>query len=71
MNKMKMLEISMGSEMKPEEEVKVSIIKRVIQVSGDLYEYNPLEDTNILRVDKVFLCVDQTGQYTYMLNVVD
>ena len=38
---------------------------------GDLYEYNPLEDSNILRVKEVFLCVDQTGQFSYMLNVVD
>jgi|LauGreDrversion4_2_1035121.scaffolds.fasta_scaffold222801_3 hypothetical protein len=68
---MKTLEVSMGSEIKPIQEVKVQIVKRVVQVHGDLFEYNPLEDENILRVKNVFLCVDQTGQFTYMLNVLD
>lgn len=57
-NQMRMLEISMGSEIKPVEELKVSILKRVVQVHGDLYEYNPLEDQNMIRVKDVFLCVD-------------
>ena len=57
-NQMRMLEISMGSEIKPVEELKVSILKRVVQVHGDLYEYNPLEDQNMIRVKEVFLCVD-------------
>ena len=55
---MRMLEISMGSEIKPVQELKVSILKRVVQVHGDLYEYNPLEDQNMIRVKEVFLCVD-------------
>ena len=58
MNQMRMLEISMGSEIKPVQELKVSILKRVVQVHGDLYEYNPLEDQNMIRVKEVFLCVD-------------
>ena len=58
MNQMRMLEISMGSEIKPVEELKVSIQKRVVQVHGDLFEYNPLEDQNMIRVKDVFLCVD-------------
>jgi serine/threonine-protein kinase RIO1 len=57
-NQMKILEVSMGSEIKMVDEIKVSIIKRVAQVHGDLYEYNPLEDQNILRVKDVFLCLD-------------
>ena len=57
-NQMRMLEISMGSEIKPVEELKVSILKRIVQVHGDLYEYNPLEDQNMIRVKDVFLCVD-------------
>jgi hypothetical protein len=55
---MRMLEISMGPEIKPIEELKVKILKRVVQVHGDLYEYNPLEDQNMIRVKDVFLCVD-------------
>jgi hypothetical protein len=58
MNQMRMLEISMGSEIKPVEELKVSIQKRVVQVHGNLFEYNPLEDQNMIRVKDVFLCVD-------------
>jgi hypothetical protein len=58
MNQMRMLEISMGSEIKPADELKVSILKRVVQVHGDLFEYNPLEDQNMIRVKDVFLCVD-------------
>jgi hypothetical protein len=48
----------MGSEIKPLEEVAIKIVKRVLQVSGSLYEYNPLEENNILRVKDVFLCFD-------------
>ena len=62
MNQMRMLEISMGSEIKPVQELKVSILKRVVQVHGDLYEYNPLEDQNMIRVKEVFLCVDCTAK---------
>jgi hypothetical protein len=58
MNQMRMLEISMGSEIKPVGELKVSVLKRVVQVHGDLFEYNPLEDQNMIRVKDVFLCVD-------------
>jgi hypothetical protein len=57
-NQMKQLEISMAGEMKPFDQVQVKVQKRIIQVRGDLYEYNPLEDTNILRVKDVFLCLD-------------
>jgi hypothetical protein len=61
----------MGSEMKPVSEVQVKVLKRIVQVHGKLDEYNPLEDKNIPRVSDVFLCLDQTGPFTYMLNVVD
>jgi hypothetical protein len=57
-NQMRILEISMGSEIKLVQELNVSILKRVVQVQGDLFEYNPLEDQNILRVKEVFLCLD-------------
>jgi hypothetical protein len=57
-NQMRVLEISMGSEIKLVQELKVSILKRVVQVQGDLFEYNPLEDQNITRVKEVFLCLD-------------
>jgi len=49
-NKMSTLQISMGSEIKPMDEVKVQVLKRVVQVHGKLEEYNPLEDKNIPRV---------------------
>jgi hypothetical protein len=68
---MKKLNISMGGEIKPVEDVAIAIRKRLLQVSGDLYEYNPLEDNDILRVSDVFLCLDQTGDYAFMINVVD
>lgn len=68
---MKQLNVSMGGEIKKVEEISVQVLKRVVQVHGDLYEYNPLDDANILRVKDIFLCVDQIGQYSYMLNVVD
>jgi hypothetical protein len=71
MNKMSTLQISMGSEIKPMTDIKVQVLKRIVQVHGKLEEYNPLEDKNIPRVQDVFLCVDQTGPFTYMLNVVD
>ena len=61
----------MGGEIKPVDQIQVQILKRVVQVHGDLYEYNPLEDQHIPRVKDVFLCLDQTGQFTYMLNIVD
>jgi hypothetical protein len=48
----------MGSEMKRVDEVAYKILKRVLQVSGSLYEYNPLEENNILRVPDVFMCLD-------------
>lgn len=38
---------------------------------GDLLEYNPLEDCNILRVTEVFLCVDQIAPFRFMFNIVD
>ena len=71
MNKMSTLQISMGSEIKPVGEIKIEVLKRIVQVHGKLEEYNPLEDKNIPRVADVFLCLDQIGPFKYMLNVVD
>lgn len=68
---MKQLEISMAGEIKPEAEVRVRVLKRLLQAQGDLLEYNPLSDDYLSRVSNVFLCVDQTGPFTYMLNIVD
>lgn len=42
-----------------------------MQVKGDLLEYNPLEDIDIPRVPNCFLCLDHTGAFDYLLNVVD
>lgn len=65
------LSVSMCSEIKPVNELQVSIKKRLIQVQGDLLEYNPLEDCDIPRVKNCFLCLDQTDDYKFMLNIVD
>lgn len=61
----------MKEEIKKQDEVKVAVIERLLQVKGDLYEYNPLEDANQLRVEDVFLCLDKTGQYCFILNIID
>ena len=66
--KMRSLDI-MKDEMR--EQVAIPIQARLIQVQGDLYEYNPLEDKNVERVKDVWLCVDQKDKWGYMLNVVD
>lgn len=71
LKQMQQLQISMGSEIKPVEEIQIKILSRVLQVSGSLFEYNPLEENNILRVKDVFLCLDQTDTFSYMLNIVD
>ena len=65
------MQLSMSSEIKPVEEIQVRILNRMVQVEGDLYEYSPLTDSNILRVKNVFLCIDQIGNFQYMINVVD
>lgn len=70
-NQMRALEISMGQEIKPVDQIKIEILRRVVQVQGELYEYSPLEDQYIPRVKNVFLSVDQTGQFAFMLNVLD
>lgn len=67
---MKSIDI-MKEEIKQQDEFKVQVIQRLLQVKGDLYEYNPLEDANQLRVGDVFLCLDQVAQYSYLMNIVD
>lgn len=61
----------MKNEIKKMEEVKLQVLQRMIQVQGDLYEYSPFLDDNILRAKEVFLCIDQTGQYEYQINITD
>jgi hypothetical protein len=70
---MNQLEVSMGAEIKPASEIQHAIERRLIQVQGDLLEYNPLQDDNILRAKDVFLCVDKLAgrPQGYMLNIVD
>jgi hypothetical protein len=67
------LTISMSSEIKPLDQLEVSVKQRQIQVLGSLLEYNPLEDCDIPRVNNCFLCLDQIAgkSFAYMLNVVD
>jgi hypothetical protein len=60
LKQMNELSVSMSSEIKPVNELQVSIMQRLIQVQGDLFEYNPLEDCDILRAKGCFLCLDQT-----------
>lgn len=61
----------MKDEIKEMEDVRVKIIQRLIQVEGDLYEYSPFLDDDILRAKQVFLSIDQTDDYDYILNVID
>lgn len=53
----------MKDEMKDMNEVKVSIVERMLQVEGDLYEYSPFIGENMLRVKDCFLCIDKTNEY--------
>lgn len=71
MEQLSKLSVSMGDEMRAQDEVKVSVVARLLMVMGDLLEYNPLEDNYIVRAKEVFVSIDKTGDYKYMLNVVD
>jgi hypothetical protein len=73
LEQMKKLELSMGGEMRRTEEIQHTIERRLIQVEGDLLEFNPLDDRNIPRISGVFLCIDQLAGRPnwFMLNVVD
>ena len=53
----------MKEEIRNMSEIKVSIIERLIQVDGDLYEYSPFLGDNIQRVKGCFLCIDKTDQF--------
>ena len=61
----------MAGEIRQATELTVKIIQRILQVHGNLLEYNPLEDKNMDRAKDVFLCLDQIGNHKYMLNIVD
>lgn len=61
----------MKDEIKPMDEVKMSVLQRLIQIPGDLYEFSPFLDSDILRVKDAFLAIDQTAQYDYVLNIID
>lgn len=65
----------MKDEIKPvNEDVKVSIIERLLQVKGDLLEYQPFIDENVERATDVFLCIDRISpeeDYKFMINIID
>lgn len=63
----------MKDEIKPlNEEIKLNIVQRLLQIEGDLMEYSPFIDENIMRAKDVFLCIDQTSdKFDYMINVID
>lgn len=61
----------MKDEIKEMKEIRVNILQRLIQVSGDLLEYSPFIDENIERAKDVFLCIDESDKFEYVINVVD
>lgn len=67
---MKSLDV-MKEEIKNVSEIQVEIKSRLLQILGDLYEYNPLEDANQIRVRDIFLCLDKVGEFEYLMNIVD
>lgn len=51
--------------------MRVNIIERLLQIEGDLLEYNPFINENIPRAKGTFLCIDKTDNFQYMLNIID
>lgn len=62
MKKMKSLDM-MKDEIKQQSEIKVKVLERLIQIRGDLYEFNPIEQKDQLRVKDIFMCIDKVGEY--------
>jgi len=61
----------MKDEIKQMDEVRVEVLERLIQIPGDLYEYSPFLNEDILRAKDVFLAIDRVGEFDYLLNIVD
>ncbi|CDW81218.1 UNKNOWN [Stylonychia lemnae] len=68
--KMSQLDI-MKDEIKEMNQIQINIIQRLIQVQGDLLEYSPFIEENFERVKNVFLCIDQTDKFEYIINIID
>eukprot|EP00347_Sterkiella_histriomuscorum_P022900 403336735 len=79
--KMSSLDVMKDEIKKLDEEVKLQITQRMIQIEGDLLEYSPFIDENITRAKDIFLCIDQVtsqgsdskskGKFEYMINIID